>query len=204
MKLDKIIGDWYDVNCYCLSNDNNECLIIDAGAKVEEMKGLVGDKKVVGILLTHGHFDHSLYLQEYIETFKADVFGNENIIKTLKDHTLNQTDDWGISEDLEINLLKGDGKIKVGCFEIEYFSCPGHAPCCECYKIGDLLFGGDVLFNSGIGRLDLKGCDKEEMKKSLDKLAKVEFRTLYSGHGEESSFERQKRNIGVFSRFLNR
>jgi len=204
MKVEKIIGDWYDVNCYCFSNDSNECLIIDAGAKVEKMKDLVGNKKVVGILLTHGHFDHTLYLQDYIKTFSNNVYGNENIIQTLKDTTLNQGDGWYIEHELALQTLKGDGKLDIGNFEVEYFSCPGHAPCCECYKICEFLFGGDVLFNSGIGRIDLKGSDKQEMKNSLKKLSDIEFNILYSGHGAESTYERQKRNIAVFSRFLNR
>ena len=39
---------------------------------------------------------------------------------------------------------------------------------------------------------------------SLEKLDKIEFETCHSGHGEDSTFDRQKRNIKVFLRFLQR
>lgn len=202
MKVEKVLGDWYEENCYVVSYDNS-CLIIDPGAKLEKVLPLIEGKKVEGILLTHGHFDHTMYLEEYAKFFKVKIYGSEKVVETLKDKSLNQSKDLCI-KDIDINCLYGDGKIQVGEFDIEYFACPGHSPCCECYKIGDLLFGGDVLFNSGIGRLDLKGASKEDMISSLEKLSRVEFSTLFSGHGEESSFDRQKRNIAVFTRFLKR
>lgn len=204
MKVDKILGQWYDVNCYCITNDKNECLLVEAGAELEDIKELVCDKKVQGILLTHAHFDHALYLKDYIEYFKVPVFASKEAEQVLKDSSLNQGDTWKLEEDLPITYLEGDGNFEVGNFKVEYFSAPGHSPCCMCFKIDDILFAGDVLFHSGIGRIDLNGSDKDAMKATLDKLEKIEFDMLYSGHGEESDFARQKRNIAVFKRFLNR
>ena len=127
------------------------------------------------------------------------------MLSTIQDTNFNAAGDgWVIKSELDIHTLTGDGEIKIGDFEVEYFATPGHSPCCECYKIGDMVFAGDTLFNSGIGRLDLKGASKEDMIKSLEKLSKVEFSTLYSGHGEASDYDRQKRNIAVFTRFLKR
>ena len=61
-----IVGSVY-TNCYFLKNkENGELLIVDPGdaadtieSKVSEMQG-----KPVGILLTHGHFDHIMAADE--------------------------------------------------------------------------------------------------------------------------------------------
>ena len=61
-----IVGSVY-TNCYFLKNkENGELLIVDPGdaadtieRKVSEMQG-----KPVGILLTHGHFDHIMAADE--------------------------------------------------------------------------------------------------------------------------------------------
>ncbi len=204
MKVEKLVGDWLDVNCYVVTNNKNECLIVETAVKLDNLLSVIEDKKVCGVLLTHGHFDHVGYLKEYVEHFNVPVLAHENIVKTLKDYTLNQSDEWCINEDLPLTLLSGDGKISLDGFNIEYFSTPGHSPCCVSYKIGDNLFVGDLLFYAGIGRIDMKGGNKEQMVSSLEKVKGLNFETLYSGHGEESPFERQKRNIMAYLRFLNR
>ncbi len=203
MNVESVLGDWYDENTFVVSS-GKECLIIDTGAKLEKVLSLIDDKKVVGILLTHGHFDHSLYLKEYADKFACKIYGSDKLEETLRDHTLNQSESWELNQKLDIVRLEKDGRILIGGFEVEYFASSGHSPCGECYKINDLLFAGDTIFNSGIGRLDLKGSDKNAMIKTIEKMSKVEFKTLYSGHGEESDYNRQKRNIGVFLRFLKR
>lgn len=48
-------GDFLDANVY-LVEKNNQILIIDSGADLEKIKDIIGSKKVVGVLLTHGHY----------------------------------------------------------------------------------------------------------------------------------------------------
>ena len=51
-----------------------------------------------------------------------------------------------------------------------------------CYKKEKILFSGDCLFENGIGRYDLPNSVPEEMEKSLDKLKKINYKTLAPGH----------------------
>lgn len=45
-------------NCYLLEKEN-KVLIIDPGDEFERIKKAIGNKEVVGCLLTHNHFDHT-------------------------------------------------------------------------------------------------------------------------------------------------
>ena len=50
---------------YVVSNDD-EVIIIDAGAELSDVKEVVKDKKVLAILVTHLHFDHIWNIEKYI------------------------------------------------------------------------------------------------------------------------------------------
>lgn len=201
MKVDSVLGEWYDENCFVVS-DEDHALVIDPGAKLELVMPFLQNKVVDGILLTHGHFDHALYLCDFLRKFGDKAYAGANAAKTLADHTLNQAEEWQI--DVPLKVLQGDGVTKIGNFEVQFFETPGHSPCGMCYKIGENLFAGDTLFYSGIGRLDLVGSDKADMIKSLEKLSSIQFKNLYSGHGQSSDYARQKRNIAAYARFLKR
>ena len=204
MKIERVVGDWFEVNSYVITFNQNQVIIVDAGAKLESILPYVEDREVVALLITHGHFDHVGYLKEYIKHFNVKVFAHENILKTLKDSSLNQSDGWCIKEMLSITLLNGEGEFELGNIKVKYISTPGHCPCSMVYKIENSLFVGDLLFDSGIGRIDMKGGNKEDMIHSLEKVQNLDYKTLYSGHGEASGFERQKRNISAYLRFLKR
>lgn len=202
--ITKTIGQYLDANVYVFEK-NGEALIIDCGASVDKVKELVGDKKVVGILLTHGHFDHSSNCLEYAKEFGVKIYTNENIDKTLSNSDAIYSEDKSTINDFSnFVFLSGDGEIEIGNFKIDFYYCPGHSICCECYLIDGNLFAGDVLFDRSIGRTDLINSDKNQMYSSLCKLENLVFETAYSGHGVESSYAQQMKNIKVYKRFLSR
>ena len=51
-----VVGDLAE-NCYIISKDN-KCLIVDPGDEEDRIIDKVGNKEVLGILITHHHFDH--------------------------------------------------------------------------------------------------------------------------------------------------
>ena len=58
-------------NCYIVEKDD-KCIIIDPGDEAEKIIKEI-DKKVVGILITHHHFDHVGALDEIKNKYKVDV-----------------------------------------------------------------------------------------------------------------------------------
>ena len=65
MKL-SVLGSDSEGNSYILESDN-ECLILDAGVSIKEVKIALdfNISKIRGVLVTHNHADHSKYVADY-------------------------------------------------------------------------------------------------------------------------------------------
>ena len=180
-------------NCYFLIEDQN-CLIIDpaddASFILEELQRQ--QLKLVGMLATHGHFDHigavgeiQLSLNVPLYIFKEDQF--------LIDR-LNETAKYFLGFDphfIKPSLIKylTDIECKIQNLKFRIIRTPGHTPggCCFYFAEENVLFTGDTLFKEGIGRTDLSYSSKEDLKKSLKKLFELPKKTIvYSGHGEDT------------------
>lgn len=62
-----IVGDLQE-NCY-LIEQSNKVLIIDPGAEFEKIEDVIGNKKVVGVLITHHHDDHVGALKSILKKY---------------------------------------------------------------------------------------------------------------------------------------
>jgi phosphoribosyl 1,2-cyclic phosphodiesterase len=62
----KVLGSGSSGNCYLLENEN-ECLILDAGIPTIEVKKALdfNIKKIVGVCVTHCHKDHDKYSKDF-------------------------------------------------------------------------------------------------------------------------------------------
>lgn len=192
-------------NCYFLAKGNN-CLLIDPADEASFILEELQRRKLnlVGILATHGHFDHIGAVGEIQLThkvpfyiFKKDQFLVDRLNETAKHfldfnpHFLSPTTVKYLTEkELKINPPAGGFKLKI-------IPTPGHTPGgCSFYLPAEalakeglpILFSGDTLFKQGIGRYDFSYCNKSDLKKSLEKLLKLPKNTkVLSGHGEETT-----------------
>ena len=66
--LSLVVGEMFE-NCYILVNDKQEAIIIDPGDEAERIIKFAEPYKVVGILVTHFHFDHIGALKEVEEYY---------------------------------------------------------------------------------------------------------------------------------------
>ena len=72
MKVDTVVVGELDTNCYLLDIDN-EVVIIDPGDDFIKIKERIGNRKVVGVLLTHFHFDHIGALEEVLSYYNLEI-----------------------------------------------------------------------------------------------------------------------------------
>ncbi len=80
----KVLGSSSAGNCYLLENEN-ECLIIEAGVKFSEVKKALGFKtaKISGLILTHEHGDHARHVLEYAES-GINCYASNGTLRALK------------------------------------------------------------------------------------------------------------------------
>ena len=71
MNIKRIVVGSLEENCYIVEK-NNQCLIIDPGDEVQKIISNI-DKEVIGILITHYHFDHIGALDEIKNKYKVSI-----------------------------------------------------------------------------------------------------------------------------------
>lgn len=173
LKVDYIKVGFLKCNCY-LINKNNKYLLVDPGDDLPYIEEFIKDKDIVGILVTHSHFDHVACVEDLVDKYNYKVY------------------------DLN-NLQEGINKIED--FEFEVIKTFGHTMDSVCYYFREdkIMFTGDFLFKGTIGRCDLVNSDYDEMLKSIFKIKKYDDDIIiYPGHGVKSSLRIEKSNNPYF------
>lgn len=86
MDISKVVVGILETNCYIISI-GNDCIVIDPGDNFEKIKKEIGNKKVVGCLVTHFHYDHIGALEELISTYNIEI----NKLNTKFDYEIIET-----------------------------------------------------------------------------------------------------------------
>lgn len=170
MEVKKTVVGYLEENCYLIKS-GNKGLIVDPGDEIDKILDMIGDTKIVGILITHAHFDHIGALNDLINKYKVPIYYH-NINSELKYDTL-------------VDVKEQEYKIDDFNFKVIY--TPGHRNDSVSYYFKDIMFTGDFLFHLSIGRTDMEYGDYEEMKKSINKILKYDKKTrIFPGHGKNS------------------
>ena len=203
--IERIESDLISSNVFVIS-EGDFCFIVDAGAQVKEVQKVVGSRKVEGILLTHGHYDHCARVLDYVKAFGAKVYASEEIKAYLENGDYNYSEGKFVLSDFSnFEFLKGqEGVLNLPHFEVFYKQLGGHSKSDVIYDFKGDLFVGDVFIGRDIGRIDLYGGSKDEMIKSLTRLQEHEYQTMHSGHGEDNDKKTQDKVVSLWLRFLNR
>lgn len=199
MKIQTIKVGELETNCYLVSSENGETLVIDPGEdagkiiKSIEACGL----RPVAIVITHGHPDHIGAVVEINKKYNAPIY-----IHIEDAHFLTPAASFlgrllGYQmQSLKIDQkLKDNQEIKVGNLIFKVLHTPGHSPGGICLLVDHVLFSGDTLFEDGVGRTDLYGGSEERLWKSIkEKLFILPDETIvYPGHGPSTTIGKEKK-----------
>ena len=181
--------------------ERDSAIIIDAGVSadlfVDELVGLT----VEGIFITHAHFDHIFYLEEYMQKFNTNLYICDAGYKKLYDCELNMSlwhyknlQERGSKRPfapIELNTkfdyipLVADDEIWAGDIHVKAIYTPGHSSDSYTFIIDKYMFPGDLVFKKGVGRTDFYDGNNEELYASLFKLTSCkEVRVIHPGHGD--------------------
>lgn len=170
MKVEKVVVGSLEENCYILDMDS-KVLIVDPGDEYNKINEKINNRKILGVLITHKHFDHIGALNDFKD---IDVYS---------------------FDDLE------EKEYCIGSFNFKVIFNPGHSGDSVSYYFykDNLLFCGDFIFYHNIGRCDLPTGNIKEMMVSIEKIKKLPKDTiLYPGHGCDTTLLEEIENNYYF------
>lgn len=203
MRIKTIVVGIFEVNCYLYWDEStSDGVIIDPGADFDTIKSEVEKAGFLpkGLLLTHGHGDHIGAVKETLEYYDIPLYAGEGEEELLTNAQKNLSATMGINltTPLPNRLLKDEESINTGTLNFKILATPGHSPGGICYldEINNILFCGDTLFFSSIGRTDFPGCSHQQLIDSIQ----TKIMTLpdsikcYPGHGPATTVGAERIN----------
>jgi hydroxyacylglutathione hydrolase len=154
---------------------------------------------LIGLWLTHGHFDHVADHKVATDRFPAAKV----LIHPLDEPKLKNPKLTRFHLPFTIPPRSADGyledkqRLQIGSLEVEVVFTPGHAPGHVCFYLPQekVLVGGDLIIMGAVGRTDLPDSDEDDLFDSLRTVMKLPPETrLLPGHGEESTLNRERRS----------
>ena len=199
--IKKLVCNPLEENCYVVSDETKECVIIDCGAYYPEefdaLEAYLRDQqlKPVHLLATHGHLDHNFGNVRLFHAYglKVEICGeDQQLVEQLPEQAKNLFG-MTISEECPQvgRLLKDGDEITFGSHTLCVLHTPGHSHGSCLYYCAEekTVFTGDTLFRMSIGRTDFAEGSWAEMEQSLKNVvAKLpKGTTVLAGHGPQST-----------------
>lgn len=154
-------------NTYLIGSDE-QVVVLDPGPIIEEHRqailGSIGDRAVVAVAVTHTHSDHAPLANPLAASVGAPSVGYAAGPDFVPDHIL-------------VDL----GELAVGSVHMTAIHTPGHTADHLCYLLDDVLFSGDHIMGGSTVVIE----DAAAYMRSLERLAGMDLRHLYPGHGPE-------------------
>jgi len=159
-------------NCYILGDEEaGVCAVIDPGDDAPIVLGAVKKLglEVKYILLTHGHYDHTMAVPGV-----HAAFPNAPIYIHRADASDEKKAPMLLMPAIDGRVFWQDGDtLTLGALTIEVLHTPGHSRGSVVLRVGDVLFTGDTLFRGSMGRTDFEGGSYKDIMDSLKRLAQL-------------------------------
>ncbi|MBI4551319.1 MAG: MBL fold metallo-hydrolase [Candidatus Latescibacteria bacterium] len=193
-----------DCNCY-LIDGGTDLALIDAGLGlgVEDICAHVrrdgfDPARISKVIITHAHLGHWGGAPHF-----RDMYGAKVWVSTLGAERLRTLNDPGLGMNRRFNRYPQDfiprpcpvdGEIRdgdrlvIGAIELQAIHVQGHTKDSICFLMSEdgnrALFSGDTVFYGGrIGLLNMEGCDLDDYRRDIHKLADLSIDMLLPGHG---------------------
>ena len=154
--------------------------------------------KIVHLVNTHGHIDHTFGNAEAREATGADVLIHKEDVQVLDYAPAELLFSLGLSDytAAEPDSFLDDGEeIVFGEHALKVIHTPGHTPGGVCLLGDGMLFSGDTLFADSVGRTDIPGGNWENLIRGIrEKIFVLPDETdIYPGHGPATTVGHEKK-----------
>lgn len=211
IKIGRMVLGILHTNCYFLYREGTADAIVvdpaDGGAYIVNMLEQNGFR-VAGILLTHGHFDHTLGCEELraIANEVAAKNGEEPVKvyacepekEILNNAHLNLSTEFYDPYTTDADVYVKDGEeITIAGMTCKVLATPGHTVggCCYYFEEVGFLLSGDTLMQESVGRTDFYSGSMRALVRSIkEKLFILPDETIvYPGHGGSTTIGDEKK-----------
>lgn len=206
MNIRRFVCNMLQENCYVVSDDTRECVIIDCGAFYPEERTAIVDYirtnqlTPTHLLATHGHLDHNFGNNTIFEEFGLKPEASEQDEYLMNSLVRQGEAMYGLQLEYDFpsveNYLQANQIVTFGNHKLRVLTTPGHSRGCICFVCDaeKVVFTGDTLFRMSIGRTDFEGGSTQQIIDSLHRLAKLPDETVvYPGHGPQSTIGDEKK-----------
>jgi hydroxyacylglutathione hydrolase len=193
-------------NTYIIADSKGNAVIIDPGMTDASEDSILFDyieeERLAPriILNTHCHLDHIMGNSAVAEKYSIEMHCHALEIPVIERASATSLM-FGIPyrpSVLPAKTIEEHQLISVGEISLEVLFVPGHAPghvafVCHEEKV---VFSGDVLFKGSVGRVDLPGCNAQDLVHSIQTkmYALPDDYVVYSGHGPQTTIGDEKRD----------
>ncbi len=190
LRVDKVVtsgtfnldgGTWEVENNVWIVGDDEECVVIDAAHTARPIIEAIANRRVLAVLLTHGHDDHIGAAGALFAATRGPSYLHPGD-RMLWDRV------YPAAPDNE--LADGDVLTVVGT-QLHVLHTPGHAPGACSFHVPALgvVFTGDTLFNGGPGATGRSFSDFPTIVESIRvKLLTLPPETVvHTGHGADTT-----------------
>lgn len=180
--------------------------VIDPGGDVDRILMTLAKEglRLVYLINTHGHFDHTIGNKRLKETTGAQLVIHQADAPRIMSQE-SQGSAWGIrienSPPPDRYVNEGD-LIAFGDISLQILHTPGHSPGGISLVTDKMVFVGDALFAGSIGRTDFPGGDYKALIQNVRKkiFTLGDEVVVYPGHGPQTTVGEEKHTNPFFVR----
>lgn len=204
MEIKTFVCNMLEENCYVVSDETKECVIIDCGAFYGEERDAIvryidnNQLKPVHLLATHGHLDHNFGNNTILEHYGLKPEVAEGDRNMMNNYNQQAQKFYGMQLNFELpeagSVITDNQDITFGNHKLKVIPTPGHSKGSVTFycKEENVAFTGDTLFQQSIGRTDLHGGSMMQIIQSLRILAQLPDDTVVKpGHGNDTTIGRE-------------
>ena len=200
LSVKKYESSFLQENTYIIKDtETGTTALIDPGCCTEEMENFIGSVSHLDyILLTHAHGDHIRELDVWRKKHpEAELVAHSDEKEMLNSSSLNGSLSlYGKIQEDDADIYVKDGdELSFGNTFFRFIHTPGHTKGSMCILIDGMLFSGDTLFLTSVGRTDLNGGSHKAILDSIrNKLFSLPENTkVFTGHGPATDINYEKR-----------
>jgi len=201
MILESVVVGPLMVNCYVLGCENSrEGVVVDPGDDTDRILDAVSRHglKVVAVINTHGHFDHTGGNQRIITETGAGLLIHELDAPMLA-RAVDTAAMFGLTAENSpppSRFLTEGEFVAFGEYRLRVLHTPGHTLGGCSLHLEGMVFTGDTLFADSVGRTDFPGGSSVALGKSIrEKLLILPDDTIvYPGHGPSTTIGRERKH----------